>query len=136
MRLVPIVLVALAASALPETAIANAAGLAYDKALIVSIVPWKGPEAPGSIPDTIKYRLAVRGVAGRSVALRASGVPKGWVASFCSDRVCAPFRVRIALPASGVKVVEFQLVPPVPKALPPKVTVTGNDGKHVASATT
>jgi hypothetical protein len=103
---------------------------------VVSLVPWTGADLPGSIPDTIKYRLVVADVPGRSVALRASGVPKGWVASFCSDRVCAPFRVSVAIPDSGVKVVEFQLVPPAGKLPSPTVRVTGSDGRHESSATT
>jgi hypothetical protein len=102
----------------------------------VSLVPWTGADLPGSIPNTIKYRLVVADVAGRSVTLRTSGVPKGWVASFCSDRVCAPFRVSVAIPESGVKVVEFQLVPPAAKAPAPKVRVSGSDGAGVSFATT
>ena len=102
----------------------------------LSLVPWTGAELPGSIPNTIKYRLVVAGIAGRNVALKASRVPKGWVASFCSDRVCAPFRVSVAIPESGVKVVEFQLVPPNGNPRAPKVRVTGTDGRHEASVTT
>jgi hypothetical protein len=102
----------------------------------VSLAPWTGPEAPGSIPNTIKYRLVVADAAGRDVSLVASDVPKGWVASFCSDRVCAPFKVKVAIPESGVKVVEFQLVPPTGKPRAPKVRVTGTDGEHESSATT
>jgi peroxiredoxin len=103
---------------------------------LVSLAPWTGPEAPGSIPNTIKYRLVVADAAGRDVSLVASDVPKGWVASFCSDRVCAPFKVKVAIPESGVKVVEFQLVPPTGKPPAPKVRVTGSDGDHESVATT
>ena len=96
-----------------------------------------GAELPGSIPNTIKYRLIVAGASGKNVALRAAGVPKGWVASFCSDRVCAPFRVSVAIPESGVKVIEFQLVPPTAKAAPgKKVRVIESDGTHSSIATT
>jgi len=102
----------------------------------VSLVPWTGADLPGSIPNTIKYRLVVADVAGRNVALKAVGVPKGWVASFCSDRVCAPFRVSVTVPSSGVKVVEFQLVPPGARSAAPKVRVTGTDGQHESTATT
>jgi thiol-disulfide isomerase/thioredoxin len=102
----------------------------------VTLAPWTGTDLPGSIPDTIKYRLVVAGVAGRSVALRAADVPKGWVASFCSDRTCAPFRTVVDVPASGVKVVEFQLVPPSGRPHAPKVRVIGRDGLHESVATT
>jgi len=102
----------------------------------VSLAPWTGSDLPGSIPNTIKYRLAVAGAAGKTVALTTSGVPKGWVASFCSDKVCAPFKTTVSIPESGVKIVEFQLVPPEGRAPAPKVRVTGNDGHHLSSATT
>jgi peroxiredoxin len=102
----------------------------------VSVVPWTGADLPGSIPNTIKYRLVVAGAAGKTVDLRATAVPKGWVASFCSDRVCAPFAVTLAIPDSGVKVVEFQLVPPSPGQDPPRVRIVDTDGAHESSAST
>lgn len=105
-------------------------------AATVSLAPWTGAELPGSVPNTIKYRLVVTGSAGKNVALRALDVPKGWVASFCSDRVCAPFRVSVSIPGSGVKIVEFQLVPPSAGARVPKVRVTANDGGRASTATT
>ncbi len=113
-----------------------ALGLAGHGGFSVSLAPWTGPDLPGSIPNTIKFRLAVAGNAGRNISLVASDVPKNWVASFCSDSTCAPFRTTIGLPPSGVKVVEFQLVPPGSASAAPKVRVLGNDGKTEASATT
>jgi peroxiredoxin len=105
-------------------------------ATALSLGPWTGPELPGSVPNTIKYRLVVTGVPGRAVALSTAGVPKAWIASFCTDHLCAPFRVDVALPSSGVKVIEFQLVPPASGASAPAVRVIGNDGARTASATT
>jgi hypothetical protein len=102
----------------------------------VSLAPWTGAELPGSVPNTIKYRLVVAGVAGHNVNLTAADVPKGWVASFCTDKICAPFKVSVAIPDSGVKVVEFQLVPPQAKSAAPRVRVIGNDGGHESTATT
>ncbi|MBC5810929.1 MAG: redoxin domain-containing protein [Candidatus Eremiobacteraeota bacterium] len=103
----------------------------------ISLAPWTGADLPGSIPNTIKYRLVVADQAGKTVALTTSGVAKGWIASFCSDRVCSPFKTSLIIPASGVKIVEFQLVPPDGNTKPSgPVRVTGNDGTHVSSATT
>jgi len=102
----------------------------------VSLAPWTGAELPGSIPNTHKFRLVVAGPAGRDVALRTSGVPKNWVASFCTDRICAPNRTTVLLPSSGVKVIEFQLVPPHAGAVAPHVRVTSKDGMRESSATT
>jgi len=80
----------------------------------VSLTPWTGSDLPGSISSTLKYRLVVSGAPGKDVMLSTSGLPKGWIASFCTDRVCAPFRVTTQVAASGVKVIEFQLVPDGP----------------------
>jgi peroxiredoxin len=102
----------------------------------VSLAPWTGPELPGSIPNTIKYRLVVAGPVGKNLNLSALGVPKGWVASFCSDKVCSPFKVAVQVPSAGVKVIEFQLVPPDAKAKIGRVRVTATDGATSASATT
>jgi peroxiredoxin/tetratricopeptide (TPR) repeat protein len=78
----------------------------------LSVAPWTGPDLPGSVTSTFKYRLIVSGRGGRALALHTEGLPKDWIASFCSDRVCAPFKTTLQLPASGVKVVEFQVIPP------------------------
>ena len=113
-----------------------ALGLGPAHATSVSLAPWTGANLPGSIPNTLKYRLIVAGTVGRNVLLSANGVPRGWVASFCTDRVCAPFKVTVAIPDSGIKIVEFQLVPPSARAAVPRVRVTGSDGAHESSATT
>jgi peroxiredoxin/Flp pilus assembly protein TadD len=92
----------------------------------LSLAPWTGPDLPGSIASTYKYRLVVAGTPGKTVALAASGLPKRWVASFCSDRQCAPFRTTVALPQSGVKVIEFQVIPQSAAASAPTVRVAGD----------
>jgi thiol-disulfide isomerase/thioredoxin len=91
----------------------------------LSLAPWTGPDLPGSVSSTYKYRLVVAGVPGKIVTLNASGLPNRWVASFCSDRQCAPFRTTVALPASGVKVIEFQVIPQS-RAAAPTVRVNGD----------
>ena len=99
----------------------------------LSLAPWTGPELPGSVVNTFKYRLVVAGTAGKTVALHASDLPKGWIASFCTDRICAPLHVSTTLPASGVKVIEFQVVPPAAKpAHAPNVQVVADDGTSTA----
>ena len=104
-------------------------------ATTVSLAPWTGPELPGSIPNTLKYRLVVAGASGKNVRLQTAGVPKGWVASFCTDRVCAPFKVGVAIPPSGVKVIEFQLVPDGKPVAVKGVRVVARDGSAETSAT-
>ncbi len=80
-------------------------------ATAVTIAPWTGPDLPGSLASTYKYRVAISGAAGRAVQLHASGLPRHWIASFCSDRLCSPFTYRATLPKSGVKLIEFQVIP-------------------------
>jgi peroxiredoxin len=92
----------------------------------LSLAPWTGPDLPGSVFSTYKYRLVVAGTPGKSLALSARGLPPHWIASFCSDRQCAPFRTTVALPESGVKVVEFQLVPQRPASGVQVIVVEGD----------
>lgn len=94
-------------------------------ATTISLAPWTGADLPGSIASTYKYRLVVAGAPGKNVDLAASGLPAHWVASFCSDRQCSPFRTTVALPESGVKIIEFQLVPESKLRAPATVHVTG-----------
>jgi thiol-disulfide isomerase/thioredoxin len=90
----------------------------------LSLTPWTGADLPGSIASTYKYRLLVAGTPGKSVPLAASGLPKRWIASFCSDGQCAPFRTTVLLPQLGVKVIEFQLVPESTLTAPATIRVS------------
>jgi hypothetical protein len=72
--------------------------------------PWKGPSFPTASAAAAKYKLTVRGGALQSVRLRASGLPSGWIASFCTKTFCAPFRYTLKLDERGIGVVEFQAI--------------------------
>jgi peroxiredoxin len=85
--------------------------VAHGASTALSLAPWTGPDLPGSVASTYKYRLVLTGAPGAKIALTASGLPRRWIGSFCTDRVCAPFRTSVVVPPSGVKVVEFQVVP-------------------------
>ena len=76
----------------------------------VSLAPWTGADLPGSLASTIKYRLVVSGKSDSTIQLKATNIAKGWIASFCSDRLCSPMQLSLHLPPSGVKIVEFQLI--------------------------
>jgi len=130
-------LLALAGVTLPAKGTeAIAPALGAKPSLSLSLVPWTGPQLPGSVPETLKYRLTIVGSSGEAVDLRAAGVPKGWIATFCTDRICTPNRTRITLGASRVKVVEFQLVPPGVPGVVPQVRVIGTGSEGKATATT
>jgi len=79
---------------------------------VVSVIPWTGPDLPGSLASTLKYRLIVAAPADATVTLHAQGLRPDWVASFCADGLCSPQTVSFKSPAAGVKTYEFQLVPP------------------------
>ena len=94
----------------------------------LSLAPWTGPDLPGSIASTAKYRLVVTGRAGSTLRLTASGLPQRWIGSFCTDRVCAPFHTSVVLPAGGVKIVEFQVVPTTEHKGPVNVRIDARSG--------
>jgi len=94
----------------------------------LSIVPWTGPDLPGSLASTLKYRLIVAKAPNATVRLETLGLPKGWIASFCADGLCSPNSVSVALPESGVKTYEFQLIPAGAKRSPGDVSVRSSDG--------
>ena len=95
----------------------------------LSLGPYHGPPLSGSVPGTAKFGVDVRGVPLATVRLRATGVPRGWIASFCTDRVCAPFVVTLTLPPSGSQRIELQLIANDERVRAPHdVTVVTSDG--------
>jgi peroxiredoxin len=100
----------------------------------LSLAPWTGADLPGSIASTYKYRLIVTGVAGTKISLAASGLPQRWIGSFCTDRVCAPFRTLVVMPADGVKVIEFQVVPTTARKAAVNVRIDATTGGRTAAS--
>lgn len=94
----------------------------------LSVAPWTGPDLPGSVASTFKYRLLVAAAPQARVTLHATGLGPHWIASFCADGLCAPQQVSFRAPASGVKTYEFQLVPPSNGARPGAVGIASADG--------
>jgi peroxiredoxin len=107
--------------------------VARGRGAALSLAPWTGPDLPGSVASTIKYRLVVTGVPGAHLALAAIGLPQHWIGSFCTDRVCAPFRTSIVVPPAGVKIVEFQVVPTTPHGGPVNVRIDATRGGQAAA---
>ncbi len=103
----------------------------------ISLAPWTGPDLPGSIKSTAKYRLVVVGPPLTTVVLHAAGLPSDWIASFCSDRICSPFNDTVHVPADGVKIVELQIVPRSTVSGPVAVRVSATiAGRFVGAAST
>lgn len=107
--------------------------VAHGRGAALSLAPWTGPDLPGSVASTFKYRLVVTGVAGAHLELAATGLPQHWIGSFCTDRVCAPFRTSIVVPPAGVKVVEFQVVPTTPHGGPVHVRIDATRAGQAAA---
>jgi len=57
-----------------------------------------------------KYRLEVTGRPNTPLRLRADKVSVGWLAAFCTPRLCSPQRIEVELPASGIAVFQFELI--------------------------
>jgi thiol-disulfide isomerase/thioredoxin len=116
---------------------AVALGVAPGAPPALSLAPWTGPDLPGSIASTLKYRLVLTGAPGSKVTLATSGLPPRWVGSFCTDRVCAPFRTTVVVPAAGAKIVEFQVVPTTAHNGPANVRIAAvSGGRTVATVGT
>jgi hypothetical protein len=76
----------------------------------LSIQPWTGTELSTTSAAAAKYRLTVTGTPDSAVHLQASGVADGWLAAFCTPKICSPQRVDVAIPSSGETVLQFELI--------------------------
>jgi hypothetical protein len=84
--------------------------LAVSRATHLSIQPWTGSDLQTTTSAAAKYRLEVTGKPQAVIHLQASGVASGWLAAFCTSKVCSPQRVDVAIPASGQAVLQFELI--------------------------
>ena len=87
-------------------------------ALSVLLGPWHGAVLPTTPTGNYvtSYALTVHGSPHARVDLRADGVAKGWVAAFCTSRLCSPFHAIAALDNKGVARYEFSLIRTDPAA--------------------
>jgi hypothetical protein len=76
----------------------------------LSIQPWTGSDLQTTTSAAAKYRLEVTGKPQSVIHLQASGVASGWLAAFCTSKVCSPERVDVTIPASGRAVLQFELI--------------------------
>ncbi len=76
----------------------------------LTIQPWTGSDYQVTTAAAAKYRLEVSGRPNASVHLRALRVASGWLAAFCTTRLCSPQRIDVDLPRSGQTVVQFELI--------------------------
>lgn len=98
----------------------------------LAISPWNGADLPTATQTAAKYRLAVSGKPGSTVTLKATKVAHGWIAAFCNDSVCSPTRVTEKIPASGIAVVQFELIRETDDAPHASgAVIVANDGRTV-----
>jgi hypothetical protein len=104
--------------------------------LVLALSVRTAPPASTAPAQTkFAFTLRVRGRAGQPVQLRAIGVPPDYIASFCTDRVCAPFAVTFVLPRSGRSAIELALIENRTGAPRPlRVTVAANGARTVSLA--
>jgi len=68
-------------------------------------------------PGVRAFAVRVTAPAGTLVRLSALDVPRGWSASFCTPRVCSPFRVTLPL-RTGTGTIQLSYVRAVAGAAP------------------
>jgi hypothetical protein len=100
----------------------------------VLLAPWHGAALPTTPTGeyVTSWALTVRGAPHQRVSLSAEGVAKGWVASFCTSRLCAPFRAITTLDARGIARYEFSLIQVDPKGPPGSLVTIRVNGRSVA----
>jgi len=102
----------------------------------VLLSPWKGAALPTTPTGTYQtsYALNVHGTPRERVALQAGGVAKGWIAAFCTPRLCSPFHTIATLDGKGNARFEFSLIRTDPKAVKHTRAVIQIDGREAARA--
>ena len=76
----------------------------------LAITPWTAPNLPTARHATHQYALRLHGAPGGRIRIRASGLASGWLATFCTQRVCSLRQVSVELSRTGSALVEFALV--------------------------
>lgn len=76
----------------------------------LSIQPWTGTDLQTTAPEAAKYRLEVSGRPDATIRLEASNVADGWLAAFCTPKLCSPQRIDAQLTRSGQTVLQFELI--------------------------
>jgi hypothetical protein len=102
-------------------------------ALVLSIVALAVPPLTGGSFDEATFAVTVRGRPGQPVHLRAVHIPRGYLASFCTARICAPVRVSFDLPRSGRESIELRLIQEALGAPRPGAVTVAADGARSAT---
>jgi hypothetical protein len=77
---------------------------------ILSCALAAGTCHPVADPRAKSFAVRVAAPAGTVVRLTALDVPRGWIASFCTPHICAPFHVSFPV-RSGTGTIQISFVP-------------------------
>jgi hypothetical protein len=101
----------------------------------LTVSPWTGSNMATATSAAIRYRLRIEGAPNATLVLRADKVAKGWLAAFCTPRVCSPMRVDVTLPQSGRAEYLFEMIREG-KTGPPHsgARITSSDGATIVVA--
>jgi hypothetical protein len=98
---------------------------------IISCAVAAGACHPVADPGAQSFAVRVSAPAGSVVRLNALDVPRGWIASFCTPHICAPFHVSLPV-RSGTGTIQISYVPPAGSAVPLRalhVSASGPGGR-------
>jgi hypothetical protein len=82
---------------------------------ILSCALAAGTCHPVADPGAKSFAVRVDALAGTVVRLTALDVPRGWIASFCTPHICAPFHVSFPV-RRGTGTIQISFVPTVSSA--------------------
>jgi hypothetical protein len=82
---------------------------------ILSCAVAAGTCHPLADPGAKSFAVRVHAPVGSVVRLTAVDVPRGWIASFCTPHVCAPFHVSLPV-RGGTGTIQLSYVPANPSA--------------------
>jgi len=104
--------------------------------LVIILAPSGSMHAGSSMrAGSTAFTVRLSGKPEQIVRLRAVGIPSGYIASFCTRHLCAPFRVTFALPKSGRDSIELQVIENVAaSAAPRSVSVAAAGARTVSIA--
>lgn len=97
---------------------------------ILSCALVTGTCHPVADPGAKSFAVRVHAPAGGVVHLRALEVPRGWIASFCTPRICSPNQVSLPV-RGGTGAIQISYVPTDSGAAPLRVLHVAAGGPGV-----
>ena len=77
-------------------------------ALVLTLNPWPQHDN-AAFPQAVHHKLLVRGAPKATTQLRGL-IDDGWMVAFCTAKLCAPGRVGLTIPPTGVATVDVEAI--------------------------